>query len=171
MHSIFLKDTVRFFPCGNNSYGQLWVQRTNSSIPSKIEISVSVKFLLGKYKLYSIEMTIVFLDVVVTFENEISPESNTLSIQSLFEGLISMEQTLSTLVKRAHFIYNFFNSCISEESQVNILEVPNAVISLTGQDTLITEDASLYQWFLDGNLILDANLQYYVSETSEYQFS
>ena len=37
---------------------------------------------------------------------------------------------------------------------------------LTGQDNLITEDASLYQWFLDGNLIPDANLQYYVPETS-----
>ena len=47
---------------------------------------------------------------------------------------------------------------------LNILEVPNAVISLTGQDTLIAEDASLYQWFLDGNLIPDANLQYYVQK-------
>ena len=152
--------------CGENDFGQLGNLNANPLIPSKIQIS-------GVRQISAWKNTSLFSrnDLSVfgcgnNNEHQINGEISSQYLTPIHMMHIHGANVVNASETSSHFIYNAFNSCQSNDLELNVLNVPNAVISFAGEDTLITELASGYQWFLDGNLIPDANLQYYVPETS-----
>ena len=165
-HSLFLKETGEVYSCGGNDFGQLGNLNANPLIPSKIAISGVRQISAGKNtSLFSRNDLSVF-GCGNNNENQITGEISSQYLTPIHMVHIHGANVINASETSSHFIYNAFNSCQSNDLELNVLNVPNAVISFAGEDTLITEVASGYQWFLDGNLIPDANLQYYVPETS-----
>ena len=165
-HSLFLKETGEVFSCGENDFGQLGNLNANPLIPSKIQLSGVRQISAGKNtSLFSRNDLSVF-GCGNNNEHQINGEFSSQYLTPVHMMHIHGANVVNASETSSHFIYNALNSCQSNDLELNVLNVPNAVISFAGEDTLITELASGYQWFLDGNLIPDANLQYYIPETS-----
>lgn len=165
-HSLFLKETGEVYSCGENDFGQLGNITSNPLIPSKIEISGVHQISAGKNTSLFCRNDLSVFGCGNNNENQINGEISSQYLTPVHMMHIHGANYVNASETSSHFIYNTFNSCQSNDLELNVLNVPNAVISFAGEDTLSTELAFGYQWFLDGNLIPDANLQYYVPETS-----
>ena len=165
-HSLFLNDKGDVYSCGDSSFGQLGNNLPGISLtPDKIEISGVNQISAGKYtSLFKRKDNSVF-GCGRNLENQIFtsplPEYSTPTHLNNVHGVGYIEASATS----SHFIYSESNSCISNILSLNVLTIPDALISINS-DTLEASPGDTYQWYLDGNIIPNANEQIYVPEIS-----
>ena len=163
-HSLILNEMGEVLSCGDDSFGQLGQISSNSTF-NKIEIIGVKQISAGPFASLFLRNDHSVFGCGRNTENQISNESNPLYSEPIHLEEIHGVGSIVCGEKSTHFIYTEMNSCVSNNASITVLNTPEATISISG-DTLYASSGDYHLWYINGVLISDAELQYYVPLSS-----
>jgi alpha-tubulin suppressor-like RCC1 family protein len=158
-HTIFLKQNGEVYATGGNLFGQLGIGNfTSSNFPKKSLISGVTHIAANQYNSLFLRHDYSVYGCGSNLEEQLAPVTNSTAntpvLLSNYEGVtfISASQTST------HVIYGVEQGCSSMSVNVIVDAVPEAVITVDG-DELSTIQGTSHQWFFNGLPIPNSNSQ------------
>ncbi len=158
-HTVFLTDDNKVYTSGGNAYGQLGIGNQNSvTIPTEIDLQGIEMIAAGQYTTLMKRTDNSVFAIGNNTESQLLNVTDTAIVTpthlSSLEGVTFIESSQNA----THVLYGQNTTCVSAPVVTDFLPSPDVNIINDG-DTLSTDQpgAVAYQWYFNGNPVLDGN--------------